>query len=275
MTAAEMTENLAKVQVQMPRDDYYAASEDRKVVTPENVGGLLEYPALFHAMSEDRELRPALSEAMTTGRALSDFLSLQPEEFLQAYVVAEGPVNPKTGKPYGTDTKVYAEWRASQDKTPVSTEQFNMFGKMAIAYNTHSFVKELAGYVCHRNATLAAKLHGVDCLCRIDRLYVGDGTVVAIDVKTTSDLNGFIRSADALHYREQQALICRILEANGFDNVQVRIAAIEKGPLPRCGVFGVRGLDGVCVTVDTILRDYGNSLTTGSFRTLFEAPGVI
>lgn len=275
MATKEINEKIAKAAVQMTRDEYYAVSEDRKTVTPENIGGLLEYPALFHAMSEDRELRPALSEAMTTGRALVDFLSLQPEEFLQAYVVVDGPVNPKTGKPYGTDTKVYAEWRASQDKTPVSTEQFNMFGKMAIAYNTHSFVKELAGYTCHRNVTLAAKLHGVDCLCRIDKLYVGDDTVVAVDVKTTSDLNGFIRSADSLHYREQQALICKILEANGIENAQVRIVAIEKGPLPRCGVFGVRGIAGVVTTVEAFLRDYGNSLATGSFRTLFEAPGVI
>ena len=56
-------EKVAKSRVEMTQDEYFALSEDRKTVTPENLGGLLEYPALFRAMQDDRELRPALSPA--------------------------------------------------------------------------------------------------------------------------------------------------------------------------------------------------------------------
>ena len=275
MTKDEILKVVADAQVQMTRDDYFAASEDRKVVTPENIGGLLEYPALFHAMQGDRELRPALSEAMTTGRAMADFLSLEPEKFLETYVVVDGPTNPKTGKPYGTDTKAYAEWRAMQEKTPVSTEQFNMFGQMALAFNRHAFIKSLDGHERIRNVVLAAEVAGVSCLCRIDSLYVGDGSVIAVDVKTTSDLCTFARSADAMHYREQQALLRCIMGRLWFDRPQTRIAAIEKGPLPRCGVFGVRDEDDVADHVLSALRDYARSAETGVYGTKFEAPQLI
>lgn len=275
MTKDELSNLVGKAAVEMTRDEYFAMSEDRRVVTPENLGGLLEYPALFHAMQDDRELRPALSEAMSTGRAMADFLALSPKGFLETYVVADGPVNPKTGKPYGADTKAYAEWRAQLDKSPVSLEQFNMFGKMAAAYEDHAFVKSLAEYSNVRNVTLRANLHGVDCACVVDSLYLGNDTVVAVDVKTTSDLCGFMRSADALHYREQQALIRHILEANGILSPQIRIAAIEKGPLPRCGVFGVQDMDTYMSVVNLALRDYAESMSTGKYRTLFEAPEVI
>lgn len=268
-------ETLEKCSTYMPSDQYYAVSEDRHVVTPENIGGLIEYPALFHAMIGDRELRPALSEAMSTGRAMADFLTMSAEEFLQKYEVADGPVNPKTGKPYGADTKAYAEWRAVREKTPVSTEQFNMFGKMALAYNGHAFIKSLGGYTRVRNATLTADIHGVACMCRIDNLYIGDDTVVAVDTKTTSDLCGFARSADSLHYREQQALIRLIMVANGVRGVQTRIAAIEKGPMPRCGVFGIKDMEKAMATVDGAIGDYSESMKTGNYRTMFEAQKII
>ena len=268
-------ENLAETTT---RDEYFTASENRMVVTPENIGGLLEYPALFHAMQENRELRPALSEAMTTGRALTDFLSMLPEEFLQTYAVVDGPTNPKTGKPYGTDTKVYAEWRASQEKIPVSTEQYNMFGKMAVAYNDHAFVKSLAEYERMRNVVLKANVCDVPCMCRIDSLYISpEGkSVTAVDIKTTSDLCTFHRAAESLYYREQQALILLILAANGFDRAQARIAAIEKGPMPRCGVFEVKDMaTGPVAAVNKALQDYATDALTGKYSTRFEAPQLI
>jgi len=276
MTKEENLKAVADALVPMTRDEYFAASENRMVVTPENIGGLIEYPALFHAMQENRELRPALSEAMTTGRALTDFLSVPAEEFLQTYAVVDGPVNPKTNKPYGTDTKVYAEWRASQEKIPVSTEQYNMFGKMAVAYNEHSFIKSLAGYERVRNAVLRANVCDVPCMCRIDSLYVGDEAVVAVDVKTTSDLCAFHRAAESLYYREQQALVLLVLAACGIDHVQARIAAIEKGPMPRCGVFAVKDMaTGPIVTVNRALQDYATDALTGKYSTRFEAPQLI
>jgi hypothetical protein len=278
MTKDESLKVIEAVRAPMTRDEYFAESEERKVVTPENLGDLLEYPALFRAMQDDRELRPALSESLTTGRALADFLSLPPEKFLETYVVVDGPVNPKTGKPYGTDTKAYAEWRATQEKTPVSPEQFNMFGKMAIAYSSHEAIKTLDNHECVRNVVLKAEIGGVPCMCLVDKMYVADSSIIAVDVKTTSDLVSFPRSVDSLHYRAQQALILLVAEAVGLKDVYARIAAIEKGPLPRCGVFrlsNLRGPDEGMQELAEFLGKYGESLKTGKYRTLFEAERTI
>lgn len=261
--------------VKMSQDDYLKTSEDRKVVTPENLGGLLEYPALFRAMQDDRELRPALSPAMSTGRAMNDFLSCSAEEFGERYVIADGPVNPKTNKPYGTDSKAYLEWLSQQTKTPVSPADFAMFGNMSKAYAAHSAIYAIRDYTCIPNAVFKATVGGVDCAVKVDKLYVGDSAVFAVDVKTTSDLCSIERSADSLHYREQQALVSIVLKENGIENPQVLIAAIEKGPIPRCGVFGVKGIADVESSVLQTLASYGESLKTGLYRTNFEALRVI
>jgi len=274
MTNTELIEKALADTPKMTTDEYYALSEDRRVVTPENLGDLLDYPALFHAMQDDRELRPALSEAMSTGRAMADFLGTTPEDFLQTYVIADGPVNPKTGKPYGTDTKAYVEWRATQEKTPVSTEQFNMFGKMASAYNDHAFIKTLEGHTRYRNAIIAANVGDVACCCKIDNLYVNGGSVFGIDVTTTSDLNAYGRGS-SVHCRERLALIHLILAAVGVTVPQTRIAAIEKGPLPRCGIFAVKDQEVYVASVLRVLGDYRQNCTTGIFGTSFEAPALI
>lgn len=279
MAKEETKATTGKAVVPMTQAQYFEASEGRKVVTPENIGGLLEYPALFHAMQDDRELRPALSESMTVSRVFTDFLNMSGAEFMAAYVVADGPVNPKTGKPYGMDTKAYAEWRAGLDKEPVSAAQMSMFGKMAAAFLSHGYVKalELGGYGENRNVVVAAKVAGVDCMCKVDRLFEHpDKGVVAVDVKSTGDLCVFQRSADSMHYREQQALTSMILSAAGFGPaLQTCIAAVERGPMPRCGVFGVGEMNKAMERVLTALQGYAESCGTGVYGTGFEAPVVL
>lgn len=264
----------AKPGIAMTTDQYYEASESRTVITPENIGGLLEYPALFRAMQDNRELRPALSEAMSTGRAMSDFLSMSPEDFLEKYVVADGPTNPKTGKPYGTDTKAFVEWKAMQPKTPVPTQQYNMFGKMAQAYNAHKVIRGLSKLSRMRNVILKASVRGAPCLCKIDNLYVSGSSAVAVDVKTTSDLCAFARTAKGLYYPEQQALIRLVLAANGITATDTYIAALEKGPMPRCGIFEVEG-DYAETRVKTALAAYDSSCKSNMFLTGFEDPQFI
>lgn len=264
-------ENVNGALLKMSQDEYFAASEGREVVTPENIGGLCDYPALFNAMVKNRDLRPALSPAMGTGRAMNDFLTCTPEEFSAKYVVAAGPTNPKTGKPYGSDTKAYQEWRAQQPKEPVTPEEFNMFGDMAKAYNSHNAIVGMKDADCIPNAVFGADICGIRCLVKVDKLYVRDTDVMAVDIKTTSDLPAFSRTATSLFYREQQALISMVL-ANNKIKAFTEIAAIEKGPIPRCGIFFVEAVKKLACekAVYDMLHDYADSLVSGVFRTGFE-----
>lgn len=266
------SETVRKALATMTEDEYFAMSEDRKVVTPENVAGLLDYPALFRAMQDDRELRPPLSEAMYVGRAMNDFLSCTPEEFTRRYLVSDGPINQKTGKPYLYGSKAYAEWRAAQDREPVGTEQFAMFGRMAEAYGGHAGIAAIAeGRELVRNAVVTAQVAGVPAACKVDALYVGDGGTWAVDVKTCDDLSLMRATADRLRYREQQALVHLVLGAAGID-ANVCIAAVEKGPMPRCGVFHVADMERCEATVLRALGDYAADMAAGKFRTGYEEP---
>lgn len=266
-----LKETIVAASQPLTQDAYFAESEERDVVTPENLCGLIEYPALFRAMHGNRELRPALSPAMSTGRAMNDFLTCTAAEFAERYTVEPGPVNPKTGKPFGSDTKAYLEWAARLTKSHVTPEDHKMFGDMAQAYANHAFIKSLQGYECLPNIVLKAEIGHVTCLAKIDKLYVSDKAVLAVDVKTTEDLLAFDRTADRLSYREQQALVALILKANGIAQPQVFIAAIEKGAIPRCGVFGVKDLDRWEERLVALLAEYAANLKSGVFATRFEA----
>jgi hypothetical protein len=83
---------------------------------------------------------------------------------------------------------------------------------------------------------------------------------------------------DSLHYRAQQALVMLVMEAVGLKDADARIAAIEKGPMPRCGVFRLGNLrgpgEGKQELVEFLGR-YGESLKTGEYRTLFEEERTI
>jgi len=63
----------------------------------------------------------APTEAMVFGTAFHTFV-LEPERFAAEYVIG-GPINPKTGKAYGRDTKAWAEWEACNPGALVISEE--------------------------------------------------------------------------------------------------------------------------------------------------------
>ena len=71
--------------------------------------------------------------------------------------------------------------------------------------------------------------------------------------------------------RRAPATATPITQANGIAQPQVFIAAIEKGAIPRCGVFGVRDLDRWEERLVALLAEYAANLKSGVFATRFEA----
>lgn len=63
----------------------------------------------------------AATPAMAFGSALHSYV-LEPEAFKAEYVIG-GPINPKTGKAFGRDTKAWAEWEAVNPGVPVVSEE--------------------------------------------------------------------------------------------------------------------------------------------------------
>jgi hypothetical protein len=92
-----------------------------------------ESPELYRRKTNG-EIAEAESPALALGRAAHCLILEGKAAFDEQYVVADGPVKPKTGEPYGKSTKAYAEWLSSQIREIVSPKDID-FISPAISYS--------------------------------------------------------------------------------------------------------------------------------------------
>lgn len=151
----------------------------RRDVYPEDIGEREQSakPAkidLRFLIREPADVYHAKAEGYLTSHALSEFrrcpqlyrrkeLGLVPERDTTAYLVGRaahtlilegrqrykreyatgGPINPKTGQPFGSATKAFSEWAASQSRPVLSDSHAATVEQMAAAVRTHGVAREL------------------------------------------------------------------------------------------------------------------------------------
>jgi len=147
-----------------------------------------------------------------------------------------GPINEKTGKPYGSATKAWAEWAAAQGKPVLSEEQAALVEKMAMGVATSNVAIDLivdgvAEGVIRRDYC------GAPCQARLDWVHPHLGLV---DLKTCDDLTWFEADARRYGYAYQLAFYRAMLAllTEGL-LVPVHLVAVEKKEPFRCGVWRV------------------------------------
>ena len=144
------------------------------------------------------------TEAMKIGR-LAHCALLEPARFARDYIVADGPINKITGRPYGSDTKAFAAWEAEQGKPVVPTALEAIFAAMreSIAADT-----EAAGLLAKGDAETAIFWIDPDTgLLLKSRIDWISGLALA-DLKTTVDGTSpaFCRAAEKMYYHVQAAM---------------------------------------------------------------------
>lgn len=82
--------------------------------------------------------------AFLVGRALHTLVLEGRDAFEDQYAVG-GPVNPKTGELYGSNTKAFAEWAAQQGKPVLTVHQRDLVERMAEGVRGHSLARDLLG----------------------------------------------------------------------------------------------------------------------------------
>jgi hypothetical protein len=125
--------------------------------------------------------------AMRFGTACHSMI-LEPEKFVDVYDVLELPINEKTQKEYGADTKKAQEYIATlpKNKKYLSSEEFKMLGNIeANIANNKSAVKILNACPDREMAlTWIDDESGIECKALLD--FVGDK--LAGDFKTTREI---------------------------------------------------------------------------------------
>ena len=175
------------------------------------------------------------SPAYLVGRAAHVRVLEGSDRYESAFALG-GPINPKTGKPFGSKTKAFAEWARAHGKPVLSHDQVELIEQMAsgVAMNSEAIDLLLYG---RAEGVVRAKYCDVPCQIRIDWVHPHRGVV---DFKTCDDLTWFESDARRYGYHRQMAFYRAVLaQALGGLLVPVYLVSVEKKEPFRCGVWRV------------------------------------
>ena len=256
----------------IPAEEYHAASRCGRYMSSHNLAAFRESPELYRRKTSG-EIAESESPALALGRAAHCLILEGRAAFDEQYLVADGPVNPKTGEPYGKATKAYAEWIAAQTREIVSPRDFGFIVKLQKSVWLHDAASALLDDGVSE-ATVRAEYRGVPCQIRMDWFSREYGIV---DLKTCDSLKWFEGDCKRFGYVFQMAFYRAVLREATGETVAVHLIAVEKNEPFSTGVWELPGdiLDQAEKVNEAALASYRKCLQTGEWPTGYEEVRVI
>ncbi|NQU19766.1 MAG: PD-(D/E)XK nuclease-like domain-containing protein [Candidatus Nealsonbacteria bacterium] len=214
-----------------PEDQYHAKAA--QFLSSHQLLDFMRCPYL-HAKKRAGQIADKESPAYLTGRAAHCRI-LEGRDTYKSRFALGGPINPATGKPYGSATKKFAQWRAEQGKPVLTQDQADLIEKMATGVALSDAAIDLLLYG-RAESVVRARYCDVPCQIRIDWTHPQRGIV---DLKTCDDLTWFEADARRYRYHHQMAFYRAVLAQAVGQDVPVHIVAVEKKEPFRCGVWRV------------------------------------
>ncbi len=170
--------------------------------------------------------------ALLVGRA-THVRILEGRDTYEAQFAFGGPINPSTNKPFGSNTKAFAEWAAAQGKPVLSHDNVDLIEQMAsgVAMNDEAVNLILYG---RSEGVIRTTYCDTPCQIRLDWVHPHRGIV---DLKTTADLTWFENECKRRRYHNQLAFYQAVLAQVIGQLVPVYFIGIEKVEPFRCGVW--------------------------------------
>lgn len=162
-------------------------------------------------------------------------LILEGRKAYEAGYAVGGPINEKTGKPYGSTTQAFAAWAAEQGKPVLTDSQAATVEMMAGAVKDHVLAFDVLSEGIPE-AVVRDVYEGHACQIRIDWLSQRRGIV---DLKTCRDLDQFEEDARRYEYLHQFAFYRGVLGVATDMNFGVHVIAVEKREPYRVAVYQV------------------------------------
>jgi len=212
-----------------PADTYHGKAKE--FLSSHQLADFRKCPMLY-----DRKKQGLIPDADHTayliGRAAHTLILEGKEQFDREYVVG-GPINPKTKKPFGKDTKAFTEWAKRQGNPVLTQAQYELLEKMAVGVAVHEEASQILSSGIAEGVVRTVYCD-VPCQIRMDWFDLQQGIV---DLKTCDDLTWFEADARRWGYAHQMAFYRAVLHAALDTMVSVRMIAIEKKEPHRCGVW--------------------------------------
>lgn len=220
--------------VRIPENRYHDDALAGKVLSS---GMLKEFrlcPAHYHALVTGRERRNE-TDAFRFGRAVHKLILEGERAYRDAFAVG-GPINDRTGRAFGAESKTFERWLEkcgmARERTLTPGEAADIARMREAARSHHETGRLLSEGWPELSAR--AELQGVPCQIRLDWLRP-DG--VAVDLKTCSDIARFEADARRFGYLNQFAFYRDVALAAGADGVEMVAVVLEKRPPFRVGVW--------------------------------------
>ena len=175
--------------------------------------------------------------AFQIGRATHALVLGGQDAFDEEYLVSAGPINPKTGEPFGKLTKAYKDWAATQTKKIILANEFDFMTRLQEAVWAHPKAAELLdGCVCE--GVVRTEYLGENVQIRMDAF--NPNLKAIIDLKTCDNLDFFTNDCFKYGYAEQMAFYRDVFKAaSGGIDTTAWLIAVEKRIPYRCGVWQV------------------------------------
>lgn len=253
--------------VREPADVYHAKAKD--FLSAHALAEFRRCPLLYR--KREMGLVPERdTTAYLIGRATHTLILEGRERYARAYAVG-GPLNPKTGQPFGAQTKAFAEWAAQQSKPVLSDTQAALVEQMAAAVREHGVAAAvLADGVAE--GVVRGRYGDFQCQARID--WVNPHTDVGIvDLKTCDHLDEFELAVRAFDYVHQVAFYRALVALVSGHVLPVHIVAVEKREPFRCGVWqvAIAALDQAQAQNEEAMADLRRCRETGNWFTRYES----
>jgi len=215
-----------------PAKEYYAKAGE--YLTSPQLLDFMKCPWLYHKKQLGLIAEEYTSVLLIDSAARCRIL--EGRDAYEAQFAFDGPIDPKTNKPFDSKIKAFAEWAHAQGKPVLPHDQAELIEQMAsgVAMNDEAVDLLLYG---RAEGVVRAEYCGVPCQIRIDWMHPQRGIV---DFKTCDDLTWFEADARRYGYHWQMAFYRAIL-AQPLDGllVPVHLVAVEKKEPFRCGVWSV------------------------------------
>lgn len=237
------------------REDYFAASASGKRVSFHSLLDFARNPADYHLRTTGVIPQQPTTRDMFLGTAAHTLILQGAFAYEAEYTVADGPINAKTGKPYGTETKAYADWLATQTGQILSTAEDALIRGMDAA--CHAVDVRTGGPSCAAQLLAQGRAEtvlrfdwcGLTCQSMVDWIvddFGGCGPAI-VDLKTCADISDFEWEARRRKYIHQLAFYRDALRAGELHDLDAPVScylvAIEKSARPRVGAYYIPDAD--------------------------------
>lgn len=218
-----------------PEEEYRSKSQDH--LDSEQLGDFRRDAFLFHKRQQGL-LPDQSSNNGCVGRAAAVRILWGGQRYEAEFAIG-GPVNPRTGEPYGRYSPEFEQWAKEQDKPVLSHEQAELIEHLDFSVRSHRAVRDLlAEGIAH--GVVRCTYRDVPCQARFDWVNPQRGIVGLVICDSISRQESHFRCGGPVHELAfQRAILAQVTGAI----MPVHIVAVETYSPHRCGIWHVcRGL---------------------------------